>query len=499
MTTLLVCADEWDPYLPGISEQAAGVGPALAAALAMAPPRMVLLVPLSRADVVSSFERAAAQHAPAMHVAPIPIPLAGDALVTRLSEILTAESANGALSVCLNTGPDTVREAWRNLRPSAHPVRWVTLQYVFGKPAVLVEEKTGPARSAVREPVVTWSAATPHAPAPDLATACLRLGLRGEDPAFRAVLEMAARLAPHPVPLLIQGETGTGKGLLAALLHELSGRARAPFVAVNCAALPETLVESILFGHRKGSFTGAATDQPGKFVLADGGTLFLDEIGELPLSLQAKLLRVLEDGVVEPIGATRGTPVDVRIVAATHRDLRAAVAEKTFREDLFFRLGFAQLTLPPLRARAGDIRKLALYQLTQLNRALPQPRRLDASAMARLEAHSWPGNIRELANVLGRSVLLSTRSVLQADDLLMDPLPTPRVETSTLPDVGPGFSLDAYLAEVRRALIERALAQANGNKSQAARLLGISPQAVHKFTQNPNRTASTDVEKINRG
>ena len=480
MATLLTGVDAWDPLLPGAVD-----GPTLSL-LALAPvQRLVLLLTPATADAAAALETVLRQRHPALEVEWVELPLAGAALRERLAELLARLGPPGGLTIGVNTGPDAVCAAWSQVVAGAPSARWVAVRLAqSGAAASLEEAKPEPSgRALAKEPALDWpgpvSVDAPRAAAPDLASACRQLGLRGEDPAFCAVLDMAARLAPHPVPLLIHGETGTGKGLLAALIHELSGRARAPFVAVNCAALPETLAESLLFGHRKGAFTGAANDQPGKFVLADGGTLFLDEVGELPLPLQAKLLRVLEDGVVEPLGAVRGTPVTVRVLAATHRDLRAAVADKSFREDLYFRLGYAQLALPPLRARRGDIKALALYHLTQLNRSLPQPRRIDATAVKRLEAHVWPGNIRELAHVIGRSVLLSDKPVLEAADILIDPPPSPRGAAARPAEIGEGFSLEDHLAGIRNELITRAVERSGGNKSKAARLLGITPQAIH--------------------
>lgn len=479
MTTIVTCLDALDPYAPGGAGHSDARGPLLRVVNGLPCRRLIVLETPATPDARSAVERLLTESCPKLVVDWIPLPL-DDALPDRLAHILTRESERGPLAVCINSGPDLVRETWARIATRQTAIRWIEVHPRAHGGTELRDERPRLRGHPVREPAIEYAAEARASAPPDLATACHRLGLRGEDPAFRAALEMAARLAAHPVPLLIQGETGTGKGLLAALIHELSGRGRAPFVAVNCAALPEALVESILFGHRKGAFTGAATDQPGKFALADGGTLFLDEVGELPLALQAKLLRVLEDGVVEPIGASRGTPVDVRVIAATHRNLKQAVAEGTFREDLFYRLGYAQLSLPPLRARRGDIKLLALHQLTLINRALPSPRRLDASAVARLEQHTWPGNIRELANTIGRSALLSEKSVLQADDILIDPPPAREVPISAIPEIGPGFSLESYIANLRRQLIRRALEQAGGNRSQAARLLGISPQAVHK-------------------
>ncbi len=478
MTTLVTCLDAMDPYAPGCDGRPAARGPALAALNAIPCSRMLILETAATADRRDALERALQSAHPDLAVEWRPLPL-DESLPDRLVEEVAGASSGNAVTVCLNSGPDAVREAWAFVAARHPRVRWIEIPPGAGTaplregppplPAASVRDRAAAIELDERPPAV-----------PDVFSACSRLGLRGEDPLFRATLDMAARLAPHPVPLLIHGETGTGKGLLAALIHELSGRARAPFVAVNCAALPDNLVESILFGHRKGAFTGAATDQPGKFALANGGTLFLDEVGELALPVQAKLLRVLEDGIVEPLGAARGLAVDVRVIAATHRDLRDAVAERAFREDLFYRLGYAQLVLPPLRARRGDIRIIALHLLTQLNRTLPAPRRMDASAVARLEQHTWPGNIRELANTIGRSALLCDKPVIQSADLLIEPAPARPIERNALPDIGAGFSLPAYLADLRRAIIRRALEQTGGKRSEAARLLGITPQAISK-------------------
>ncbi len=489
MVTLLTCLDPLDPFPPGLSDVAQVSGPTLSLVAELVPGRLAILVTGATPDAGAPLDGELARRYPDLLVERIPVCLSSADIQARLSAILNQLAAAGNLVVCANTGPDAICERWGDLLSAAPRARWVAVHPpsdgMAGRMSVCDEAPAASPR--VREAGVAFSASRPAATAATalpVEAVCARMGLRGEDAAFRKALETAAQLAPHSVPVLIQGETGTGKGLLAALLHELSGRGRAPFVAVNCAALPETLVESILYGHRRGAFTGAATDQPGKFTLADGGTLFLDEVGELPHPAQAKLLRVLEDGVVEPLGASKGHAVDVRIVAATHRDLRAAVAARTFREDLFYRLGFAQLILPPLRARAGDIKLLALHHLAQLNRALPVPRRLDATAVKRLEQHAWPGNIRELANVIGRSCLLAPHTVLGADDIRIDPPPAARADPSALPEIGAGFSLETYIADTRRHLVQRALDQSGGNKSKAARLLGISPQAIHAYLKH---------------
>ena len=318
---------------------------------------------------------------------------------------------------------------------------------------------------------------------PDIESATQHLGIVGDHPAIRQALETAAMLAPSPSPVLILGETGTGKELFARYIHRLSGRPRDIFVPVNCAAIPEDLVESLLFGHKKGAFTGAITDQVGKFDTAHKGTLFLDELGELPLPAQAKLLRVLQDGFVESIGQGKAHRVDVRIVGATNRDVRKLVRQGKLREDLYYRLNVGEVTLPPLRERRSDIPKLALSVLDKINQSLRRPKRLSSEALSRLQSHNWPGNVRDLENVIERSVRLARRDVLDSDDLIITE-PVGRADPlDALPDPSEGFSLDGFLSSARKQLILRALEASDGNQSRAARLLGVSPQAVHKFLQ----------------
>lgn len=314
-----------------------------------------------------------------------------------------------------------------------------------------------------------------------------QLGIVGDHSAMQSSLEMGAMLASSQAPILILGETGTGKELFARYIHTLSGRPREIFIAVNCAAIPEDLVESLLFGHKKGAFTGAVSDQVGKFDLADKGTLFLDELGELPLPAQAKLLRVLQDGLVEPIGQAKAHKVDVRIVGATNRDLRKLVRQGKFREDLFYRLNVGEIKIPPLRERRSDIPKLALHILDRLNSSLRRPKRLSAEALSRLQSHSWAGNVRDLENVIERSVRLCRHDALDADDLLITEPVTYADPLDALPDPYEGFSLDEFLGSARKQMILRALEASNGNQSQAARMLGITPQAVHKFLQQSKR------------
>jgi len=309
------------------------------------------------------------------------------------------------------------------------------------------------------------------------------LGIVGDHPKMQRSLEMGTILATSQSPVLISGETGTGKELFAKYVHLSSERQQGSFVPVNCASIPEDLVESILFGHVKGSFTGAVNDKVGKFDAADKGTLFLDELGDLPQAAQAKLLRVLQDGQVEPVGQIKPHEVDVRIVGATNKDLRKLVRQGKFREDLYYRLNVGEIILPPLRERRSDIPKLALHILDKLNSSIRRPKRLSPESLSRLQSHNWEGNVRDLENVIERSIRLCRHDVLDADDLLITEPITYADPLDALPDPYEGFSLDDFLGSARKQIILRALEAANGNQSQAARMLGVTPQAVHKFLQ----------------
>lgn len=293
--------------------------------------------------------------------------------------------------------------------------------------------------------------------------------------------EQAGVAADSDLPVLLQGETGTGKERFAHLIHSLSMRRHRSLVAINCAAIPKEIAESCLFGHVRGAFTGAAADKRGVFEEAHGSTLLLDEIGELPVEVQAKLLRVIENGVVQRVGSTAPHRVDVRIVAATNRDLCREVAARRFREDLFFRLAVVQIELPPLRERKNEIAALAGALLDRINQKRRIPRQLSHAALRQLEQYDWPGNVRQLANVLERSVLYARDEVLSAEDLLMSQNDVRNESSESIPDPVEGFSLEQYLAQVRAQLILRAIQKSRGNQSEAAKLLGITKQAVSKF------------------
>jgi len=268
----------------------------------------------------------------------------------------------------------------------------------------------------------------------------------GQSDALRKVLRQAEQVAPLTTTVLILGETGTGKELLAHAIHNNSPRAKHPLVKVNCAALPAPLIESELFGHQKGAFTGADTQRLGRFALADGGSLFLDEVGELPLELQAKLLRVLEEGEFELVGSSHSVKVDVRVIAATNRNLADAVAKGTFRSDLYYRLSIFPIVMPPLRERREDIRMLVTHLVNQLSLKLGKKiESIPQSAINVLQNYDWPGNVRELKNVIERAVIVTQGSKLQLTDTF-DRL-TPNVETLTIPALQPDQELEGETLE----------------------------------------------------
>jgi transcriptional regulator with PAS, ATPase and Fis domain len=293
---------------------------------------------------------------------------------------------------------------------------------------------------------------------------------------MKRVVERARRVAPRNLPVLIEGESGTGKELLARAIHVGGRAASGPFVAVNCGAIPENLMESEFFGHKKGSFTGAATDRKGHFLEADGGTLFLDEIGELSPAMQARLLRALQQGEVTPVGASKPVAFKARIIAATNRNLMDEVADGRFREDLFYRLAVATLRLPPLRERQGDVGLLIDKLLAQVNSELATVLELSPGARALLLAHRWPGNVRELLNTLHRVAAWCEGETILAEEMREAILPTRAPKQSqdiddTLPSEG--FSLPEMLGHISKNYLEKGMKQAGGNKTKAAKLLGL--------------------------
>ena len=296
--------------------------------------------------------------------------------------------------------------------------------------------------------------------------------LLGEAPPMRQLKETIRKLARSQAPVCILGESGSGKERVAREIHRLGPRAERPFVPVNCGAVPTELMESEFFGHLKGAFTGAAGDKEGLFQAAQGGTLFLDEVGELPLHMQVKLLRVIQERAVRPVGGNREIPVDARILSATHRDLSTLVAEGQFRQDLYYRLNVIELRVPSLRERLEDLPLLAGHILARIARDWETTGfRLAPDALELLRAHTYPGNIRELENILERAATLCEGDTIRAADLQMpearDDLQHPRADA-------PGQGLEDLLEDRERRAILRALAQTGGNRTAAARLLGIS-------------------------
>jgi DNA-binding NtrC family response regulator len=306
----------------------------------------------------------------------------------------------------------------------------------------------------------------------------------GSSPPWRRVCEMVQQVAPARSTVLITGESGTGKELIAGLLHSLSPRAAGPFMTLNAAALPATLLEAELFGYEKGAFTGAQQRKPGCFELADGGTLLLDEIGDMPLEIQAKLLRVLQDGTFERLGSSRTLQADVRIVAATNKELSQAVAEQRFRADLFYRIHVITLHLPPLRQRREDIPLLAAHFLRKYAQQNAKPiTTIAQQALQRLQAYPWPGNVRELENVIERAVVLTQGSMIGIEDL---PPELQDQEPVSIPKQHFVLSADATLAQIEREAIVQTLRRHAGNRQAAARVLNIALATLYRKLKEYN-------------
>jgi len=302
--------------------------------------------------------------------------------------------------------------------------------------------------------------------------------LLGDSPEMEEIRRLIAKLARNQAPVFITGESGTGKELAARLIHALGPRAERPFVAVNCGAIPQELVESELFGHKKGSFTGALSDKEGLFQAAQGGTLFLDEVADLPLPAQVKLLRAVQEKGVRPVGAQHEVPVDVRIISASHSDLNEEMDAGRFRQDLYYRINVIELRMPALRERPQDIPDLARQILERIRErhGNPSAMTLSPSAVETLKAHPFPGNVRELENVLERATALCDDSVIEAQDLHLPAEEAPGATGDTIP--GPGVALEHYLGEIERQAILKALDETRWNRTAAARKLGMTLRSL---------------------
>jgi len=306
----------------------------------------------------------------------------------------------------------------------------------------------------------------------------------GSSPAMQHIYKMIQQVSKTKTNVLITGESGTGKELIARAIHKESGRRDEPFVAINCGGIPETLMESELFGHKKGSFTGAAQDKPGLFQEAHRGTIFLDEIGELSLPIQVKLLRVVQEKIVRPVGGTEDIAVDIRILSATNKQLEKEVIAGKFREDLFYRLNVIEIKVPPLRERKADLRAMAQHFLEKYSKEIGKEiSKLSSYALDLMLKYDFPGNVRELENLMERSVALSTTNIILPDSLALSVHKRRWIEgvqdrRFDVDEVAKGVALDSILEEIERAYLKKALECSNGNKNKAAELLGISFRSI---------------------
>jgi DNA-binding NtrC family response regulator len=440
--------------------------------------RTVLRVVLSRQGyhVVEASDEPEAvaalrQHRPALVLADLRLPV-GDGL----GVLRAAKELDPALPVVLMTGYGAIEEA-------VHAMREGALDYL-PKPVdqdhlVLTVSRAIEQRRLVTENLLMREALGARLGTPTIV---------GEDPALLDVMRSLRRVAPTDTTVLLLGESGTGKELFARSVHAYSDRADNAFVAINCAAIPENLLETELFGHEKGAFTGAQARKPGRFEVAHRGTLFLDEIGEMPIHLQAKVLRVLEERSFERVGSNATLHVDVRIVAATNRDLRAAVQARRFRDDLFFRLSVFPITIPPLRDRRGDIPILAQHFIERFTRDQnKRPQHLTSAAEAALCAHDWPGNVRELQNCIERAVILAEGDTIHAQHLHLG-APTPIAGAAEATGADPWAALDLsgslatasrrVLIEVERRKLQQALDDNDWDMARAAADLEIPPRML---------------------
>lgn len=391
-------------------------------------------------------------------------------------------------SISVSSGTPHMHACWLLLAASGE----IPAKILQSNPPEFVPEGKSPVREIdIHQKDFPTITRTIDGPDPDrddessIADACRELGIVGEDPAFLKSLHEAYVYSQYDdFHILLQGETGCGKEHFAHFLHHLGPRSGRPIITVNCSSIPENLVESQLFGHKRGAFTGASVDYEGKFKAADKGVLFLDEIGELPLTAQAKLLRALDQGEIEPVGATRPIKVDVRIIAATHRNLREMVQKGTFREDLYQRFG-STIQIPSLRSRKIDIPILTTHTLSAWNARHQHQKKISPAAISELIRHPWPGNVRELRRVVQQAAMFASGTVIQPDDLRFENS-LPSNATHSLPDPHDGFQMNDFLDELKLHLIQRSLELSGGVQARAARLLGITPQAINQFLKGRN-------------
>lgn len=402
---------------------------------------------------------------------------------------LNAAHPDAEYSISVSSGTPHMHACWLVLAASGE----IPATILQSTPPEFVPE----GRSLVKEidfhqkdfPTITRPVDGPEPTEDDESTitvACRELGIVGEDPAFQKALRETFIYSQYDdFHVLLLGETGSGKEHFAQFIHHLGPRANRPMIVVNCSSIPENLVESQLFGHKKGAFTGAASDHEGKFKSADRSVLFLDEIGELPLPAQAKLLRALDQGEIEPVGSNRPVKVNVRVIAATHRNLREMVVAGTFREDLYQRFG-SSIAIPPLRSRKVDIPILAAHLLASWNARHQNQKRLSPTAINELIRYPWPGNVRELRRVIQQSAMLAPGKVINPEDLRFE-IPIRTNPMSALPDPTEGFKLIDFLDEIKLRMIQRAMELGGDVQARAAKLLGLTPQAINQFLKSRNR------------
>ncbi len=382
---------------------------------------------------------------------------------------------NPSAAVVVLTGHGTIDTAIRAIRLGAYD--YLEKPCPLTKLEMAIQKACEHVRLTVRQRVLEDGYSTPD----------VTFGPVGKSPAFVKLIDQVARIARTDATTLILGETGVGKEVVAKLLHAQSGRAERPFVVVDCAALHEELLQSEIFGHEKGAFTGATRRKHGLFEVANGGTIFLDEVGDTSPDVQAKLLRVLETGRFRRLGGTEEIAVDVRVIAATNRDLRQAILRGHFREDLFYRLATFTIEIPPLRERPEDIRVLAEHFINQFNVRYATAKRLSDSAMGALVQYAWPGNVRELIHVLQQAAALSDGDVIELSDL-----PAP-VREALRPAMAASTGEVLTLREAERRHLFAVLEKVGGNRAQAARLLGVSERTLYRLLRRYGRPQPTTV------
>jgi transcriptional regulator with PAS, ATPase and Fis domain len=396
---------------------------------------------------------------------------------------ISKQHPDGEFFICVSSGTPHMHASWLMLAASGEiPARILQTRAAKfvreGENRVTEIDFTNPQFPQIKP----FGALSTEDQAGDFQALSAELNIVGDHDVFLRELKTAFTMAEYDSPILLLGETGAGKEVFARLIHRASKRAGKPFVTVNCAAFAETLIESQLFGHRKGAFTGADRDHKGCFEEADGGTLFLDEIGEMPTQCQAKLLRAIQYGKIQKLGDSKESTVNVRVIAATNVDVKRAIEEKTLRQDLYYRFE-AKISIPTLRDRRNDIPKLAHHFLEQWNQKHQKQRRLSQEAIIALMKHPWPGNVRELQGVIIRSAQLCSGKVIEPENLLFDEVMTTS-GLDALPEPQDGFALNDFLSNVRGKLIEKAMKRSDGNRTKAASLLGITPQAVSQYLRS---------------